>query len=166
MPAKASFIPLIIVIFYVNDEKKVEDILKSKKPIWYVLGAIVVSFTLLAVISHVTYSKSSTMDIVKITPIIYGNAGFVGPFSLGGVIVTMRNNADYSQPVSFYIASRNPSGYEYILNSSLNETLSAHSTMNYTLRYNLQLVNNNTTLYVSAFNQHYISTEKYRITTP
>lgn len=160
------FIPLIIAIFYVKDGRRAEDILRGKKPIWYVLGAIVVVFALIAVMSHMAYSRKGTMEIVRITPVIYGGAGFVGPFGLGGIRITMKNNADYSQPVSFYIVSRNPSGYEYVLNSSLNETLEAHSTINYTLQYSLQSINNGTSIYVSAFNQHYISTKRYRITVP
>ncbi|MDE1870770.1 MAG: hypothetical protein KGI06_00835 [Candidatus Micrarchaeota archaeon] len=160
------FIPVIIAIYYVKEDSAAKDIIRSKKPMLYALGAILAVFASLAILSHASYSNSGSFRIEKITPIIYGKAGFVGPFSLGGVIVTVRSNVDYPQPLSFYIVSRDPGGYEYILNSSLNSTLEPNSSLNYTLRYQLALVNGNTTLYVSAFNQYYIESERYRISVP
>ncbi|MFI5412435.1 MAG: hypothetical protein ACHQX1_00925 [Candidatus Micrarchaeales archaeon] len=165
------FLPLVIAIYYMHDKETTHDLLKSKRPIIYTFSVLIAVFLILALVSHGAYSKEKLIGIGKITPILYGSLGtlangskgIVGPYSLGGLKINVINRANYTQPISFYVASRNPNGWNYILNNSLNVTLPAHSSYNYTVPYRLQLVNNGTRLYIQAFSQYYKVETYYRI---
>jgi uncharacterized membrane protein len=166
------FIPIIIAVYYIHDkEPKPVDLLKDRRPILYSFAALAVVFAMLAVLVHGSYVKENLIGINTITPIIYGQQGpvvggkptIVGPYSLGGLRINVQNNANYTQPISFYLVSRSPNGSEYLLNSSLNVTLRAHSSNNYTLQYQLPLVSNNTQVYIFAFSQYYTASRLYRL---
>ncbi len=165
------FIPLIIAIYYVKEDPSVPDLSKDRMPIVYSLVALALVFSVVAFFAHGSYVASDSLHINKVMPILYGQPGpvvngaqtIVGPYSLGGLRISVENNANYTQPVSFYIVSRSPNGYNYILSSELNMTLGPHSSNNYTLQYRLLLVNNNTRIYVFAFSQYYIASSSYRI---
>ncbi len=158
------FIPIILAIYYVGSkDKRVEDILSNKKPILYVVVLLAIAFATIAILSHGPYIKENLLEISSITPILYGQPGFVGPFSLGGIRVAVINNANYTQPVSFFVVSRSPNGQEYILSPSINSTLTAHSSSNYTLNYQLPGVANSTKIYIFAFSQDYITAKQYQI---
>jgi uncharacterized membrane protein len=165
------FIPVIIAIYYVGEKDRVTDILKSKKPIFYSFAAMAVVFVLIAILIHGPYLNRNLLQIGNITPIIYGQQGPVangrptitGPYGLGGIKIYVSNNAGFAQPVSFYVISRNPNGNNYLLGSLLNVTLQGHSSYNYTLQYQLPLVNSSTKLYIFAFSQYYITSKRYQL---
>lgn len=158
------FIPVIIAIYYIHDkDKRAHDILNDRKPILYAIVVLAVVFALVAVVSHGPYAKSSTIKVDRITPIIYSQPGFACPCELGGLKVDVTNNANYTQPISFYVISRNPDNDEYILSPSLNMALPAHSSYNYTLQYQISPVANDTEVYVFAFSQYYITSERYKL---
>jgi uncharacterized membrane protein len=165
------FIPVIIAIYYVNEKDKVADLLRDRRPILYSVAALAVVFAVLAVIAHGQYVKADELRIGTITPIIYGQQGpivngqstIVGPYSLGGLRINVKNNANYTQPVSFYVISRNPNNYDYILSSQLNMTIPARASTNYTLQYRLPAVSNGTKLYIFAFSQYYTTSREYQL---
>jgi|GEM_PF-975608 uncharacterized membrane protein len=165
------FIPVILAIYYVHDkgaDHKLEDLIKSKKRLVYSVAFLAVLFVAMAVYSHSNYTKKEILSINSITPILYGQAKFQGPFGLGGIRVNVANNGNTIEPVSFYVVSRDPSGESYLLSQSMNATsgpqfLLPGESYNYTLQYQLQLVGNNTRMYIFAFSPDYIATKEYAI---
>ena len=165
------FVPLIIAIYYIHDdrsERKLEDLLKDRKSILYAAIFLTILFVGMAVYSHLIYTKSPTLKINSVLPILYGQPGFTGPFSLGGIKINVVNNGASPEAVSFYIVSRNPDYEQYILSAQLNtstnpQVLMPYSSFNYTLPYQLPLVSNNTKLYIFAFGQDYITSKEYQI---
>jgi uncharacterized membrane protein len=165
------FIPIILAIYYVHDkdtEHKLVDLIKSKRQLIYSVAILTVLFVAMAVYSHATYTKKDLLKVNTITPILYGQAGFTGPFSLGGIRVNVVNNGNAIEPISFYVVSRNPSGQDYILSQSMNATMGPPillpgTSYNYTLPYQLPLVNNNTKIYIFAFSPDYVAAKEYTI---
>ncbi len=166
------FVPVILAIFYVNDKdsnSRLHDIIKSKLPLIYSIAVLAVIFVAAAVYSHAEYVRTDAIKINSILPILYGQPNFTGPFSLGGIRINVANNGSKAEPISFFIVSRYPDGQQYILSSQLNGTstglqvLAPYSSSNYTLPYQLQLVNNNTKVYIFAFSPDYITSKEIQI---
>jgi uncharacterized membrane protein len=165
------FIPVIIAIYYVHEsrqENKLVDLIKDKRPIVYAVVFLVILFAAMAVYSHAVYTKNPILEINSVLPILYGQPGFVGPFSLGGIRINVANNGGSAEPVSFYIVSRSPGGEQYLLSTQLNasvdpQMLPAHTSHNYTIPYQLSLVGNSTKIYIFAFSPDYITSKEYQI---
>jgi len=77
-------------------------------------------------------------------------------YSLNGFIANVTNNANHNETITFYIISRSPNSEGYAMGSLLPQ-LAAESTRNYTVNFQLPLVNNKTRILIFAFSKDYIT---------
>ncbi len=112
-----------------------------------------------AVPLHGSTVSGPGISIEHAWPIISVQQGYYGTqFALIGVRVQLNNTSPYDQNVSFYVVSRSPNNEAYALGSQLNVSR-AHSVSNYTVQYQLPLVDNGTKIMVSAFTPDYTYTK-------
>jgi uncharacterized membrane protein len=149
------YVMLILAVYYTRDWETKEDLLKSRKPIYISAIAIVIAVSAIVVYSHQSYVAQNALKINSIVPILQSQPRLgSGYFSLSGLLVNVTNSNYANETVSFYIISRSPNNEEYILGSQLPQ-ISARSSYNYTLGYQLPLVGNTTQLFVMAFSENY-----------
>jgi len=152
-PYGLTYIPLLLAVYYDKVDKVKGDRIKDKKYIIYGILLIIIVFSIFAIYSHNAYAANKLISINKVYPIIgissYG-------YSLNGFIANMANNANHNETITFYIISRSPNNEGYVLGSSLPQ-LAADSTRNYTVNFQLPLVNNRTKIVIFAFSKDYIT---------
>ena len=158
------FVPLLLLMSYHSDglDKEDKDLMRSKKPMVYSALALVAVIFVVMVSLHSSYASKDTLRINQMLPIIYVNFNnYTGSYqySLGGIRMNVTNNAKSDETVSFLIVSRNPNGEAYVLGTTVN-TLSPMSTANYTLNFQLPMINNNTKLFVVMFSKDYIASKE------
>jgi len=148
-----AYIPLLLAVYYGKRDKNERDKIKDKKYIVYGILLIIVVFSVFAVYSHNEYAANKPLSINKVYPIIgISNYGYF----LNGFVANMTNNAGHNETITFYIISRSPNNEGYVLGSSLPQ-LAADSTRNYTVNFQLPLVNNRTKILIFAFSKDYIT---------
>lgn len=149
------FIPLLLATYY-WEGKEHKDAL-HKKFILPAVVCLVVVFALLGIVAHMQYESSAGLRIAHIYPIISVNNGYGGTqLGLLGFRVIMNNTLGTYQPTSFYMISRSPNDQGYVLGSQLNQSAPNGST-NFTITYQLPLINNSTKVFIAAFSNDYIT---------
>jgi uncharacterized membrane protein len=160
-----SYLPLLIAIYFERPKEihkaahKLHDLAKTTLPIAAVPIALIAFAVILAVPLHNSTINGPGLAIQHAWPILEVQQGYYGTqFALIGVKVELNNTSEYSQNVSFYVVSRSPNNEAYILGSELNVSM-AHTVSNYTINYQLPLVDNGTELLVSGFSTRYTYTK-------
>jgi uncharacterized membrane protein len=161
------YVPIMLLMCYYKDRLDTgeKDILKTKRPMLYSALAIIVIVFVAMLYSHYSYMSEDTFYINQAMPIVY--VGFNNytdqyQFSLGGIFIKMTNNAAHSENVSFLMVSRSPNNEAYILSTTVN-ALPPEGASNYSLDYQLPMVNNSTKLYVVAFSKDYITSKELNV---
>ena len=161
------YVPLLLLMFYHKDRLDTEekDRLKTKKPMLYSALAVVVVVFVAMICLHNSYVSKDTLHINNMMPIIY--VGFNNytnsyQFSLGGIYMNLTNNGRSNETVSFLMVSRSPNNEAYVLGTTV-KTLPPMSTANYTLNYQLPMINNSTKLFVVAFSKDYITSKELNV---
>jgi len=148
-----AYIPLLLVVYYGKGDEGEADRLKDKRYIVYGILLLVIVFSIFGVYSHNAYTANKLIVINKVYPVIgirsYG-------YSLNGFIANVTNNANHNETITFYIISRSPNSEGYAMGSLLPQ-LAAESTRNYTVNFQLPLVNNKTRILIFAFSKDYIT---------
>jgi len=148
-----AYIPLLLAVYYGKRDKNERDKIKDRRYIVYGILLIIVVFSIFAVYPYNEYATNKLLSINKVYPIIgISNYGYF----LNGFVANMTNNAGHNETITFYIISRSPNNVGYVLGSSLPQ-LAADSTRNYTVNFQLPLVNNRTKIVIFAFSKDYIT---------
>lgn len=147
-----------------HDEKNT-DLIRSRKPLLYSFLAVLLISAIVAAYMHSTYTAERTLHINSIMPIVLvnPNASNIYRYALGGMVVNITNNGSSNETVSFLMVSRSPNNEAYVLGMTQKQ-LKPRSFSNYTLSYQLPLINNNTELFVSAFSEDYITSKAINFT--
>ncbi len=162
------FIPIIIAIYYANPSKKLRK-RRSHKGREGIMtrrayAALIVAVLLLAALGaygHAAYSSEKLLRINRVMPIVEIGSQY-GRFSLGGMVINVTNNNAANETVSFLIESRNPSNEGYVL-GSMQKVLAPGETYNYTVSYQLPVIDNNTRIFIIAFSKDYYATNSLRL---
>jgi len=149
------FIPLLIAIYYSENEDKITDLLKNKRPIIYGLAFLLLLCTAVLLYSHGIYSRSNLLKITNLAIVAQKNATF-GQIT-SPIIVNVSNNADKPETIFFYVVSRSPSSIQWFYGSPA-ETIPAHGYHEYTLPYRLPKTSNVTKFYIFVLSNDYILT--------
>jgi len=148
-----AYIPLMLAVYYGKGDEGETDRMKDKKYIIYGILLIIIVFSIFAIYSHNAYVANKLISINKVYPIIgISNYGYF----LNGFVANMTNNAGHNETITFYIICRSPNNEGYVLGSSLPQ-LATDSTRNYTVNFQLPLVNNRTKIFIFAFSKDYIT---------
>ncbi|MDE1825906.1 MAG: hypothetical protein KGH61_05345 [Candidatus Micrarchaeota archaeon] len=152
------FIPILLAV-YASREKEPKDIVRGRLPIAICLAALVAIGMAVAILAHQAYASQPGIRIGSVLPILSVQQGYSGmQFSMIGLRILVNNTSSDNEPISFYIVSRSPNNSEYILRSTLNESM-AHSISNYTVDFQLALVDNSTRIFVEAFSPDYTASK-------
>ncbi|MGA3020391.1 MAG: hypothetical protein ABSD68_00360 [Candidatus Micrarchaeales archaeon] len=155
-------IPLIFAVYYCSSNSK--DLIEKKSYIVYAFAALVLIGVVVAIYSHAAYVENQGIRINSIIPILYiSNATGGNMYRLGGFVANVSNNEPVAENVSFYMTSRSPNNEAYTPGSML-PVLAPGSSRNYTINFQLGLVNNSTRLFVMVFTRDYITSTTLNIT--
>jgi uncharacterized membrane protein len=155
-------IPLIFAVYYCHNSSK--DLIEKKSYIVYAFAALVIVGVIVAVYSHGTYVANQGIHINSIIPIIYvSSTTSRNLYSFGGFIANVSNNEPVAENVSFYMASRSPNNEAYTPGSLL-PSLAPGTSKNYTINFQLSMVDNSTRIFVLVFTKDYITSTVMNIT--
>jgi uncharacterized membrane protein len=144
-------IPLLLAVYY--SENRASDLSKEKRHALYAVIGFSVFALAVAICSNSSYLQQQTLTINRIMPVLYLQNSFNGAyFSLGSLFINVSGTGPTPQNVSFYMVSRSPNFEAYALGSLLPK-LSPNSSYNYTIDFQLPMVNNSTKIFVFAFSK-------------
>jgi uncharacterized membrane protein len=161
------YVPLLLLMFYHKDrlDAAEQNQMKSKKLMLYSALAVILVVVAVMLYAHSSYLSKNTLHIDQLMPVILvgiNNYTRSYQFALGGVFVNMTNNGHSNETVSFLLVSRSPNNEAYVLGTTV-KTLPPMSSANYTLNYQLPLINNSTRLFVVAFSKDYVTSKHLNI---
>lgn len=141
-------VPLLLVVYYFQKTDKINDIAKSKRPILYAFISVIIIAAVVLVYTHSVYKGSGAIDVTQIRSIIAIN-NQTGKYTLSGISVNVSNKMNTSEPILFYIVTRDPDSTTYAP-SSLSKNLGPKENYTYALPINLTDFNSGTKLYIFA----------------
>jgi uncharacterized membrane protein len=158
------YIPILLLMFYHKDRFDAAEQNQMKSKRLMACSAIAVILVVLAVMlyAHYSYMSEDTLHINQMMPVvIVGFNNYTGSyqFALGGIYMNMTNNGQSNETVSFLMVSRSPNNEAYVLGTTV-KTLPPMGTANYTLHYQLPMINNSTKLFVVAFSKDYVTSKE------
>ncbi len=153
------FVPILIYMCYERETRPVRDIIRQKSYIAWAFTILIILSIAIVVYAHSVYVSENRISINYIEPVIYGSSNGL---SFNGIRLSVTNNADRYENVSFFIINRYPPKDGIFLSKNLSH-ISPYSSINYTLNYNVSPVVNKTYIYVMAFSSDYITTKEVTI---
>ncbi len=159
-----AFIPIIIVMCYLNEKDAAPDLLKSKKLLVLAVLLLVITFAVLLAYAHMIYIKQDTLSINSIIPAITRNSSNlqISYYSINGISLNLSNNGNSYESVSFLVLNRYPVKYQIIRASGIGAT-GPRSDREYNLNLSFQSKSDNTSIYVIAYSQDYIIAKEFHI---
>jgi uncharacterized membrane protein len=156
-----AFVPLIIIICYEKDGKGAKDLVRNKKYIAVAFEVLIIASVVLALYAHSVYVSSNTLEIKGITPLVQ-SAQSANSYEINGMRLSLANNDDHYENVSFFIINRYNLKDGIFLSSYLGG-VPPHSIRNYTLNYTAKNITGNTEVYIMAFSTDYIRSGTFGI---
>lgn len=163
-----SFVPILLAMYYVREKEHAKRKEHRKTSAGYAkiaVSALAIIGIASAVYAHWIYTQQNPISIVNSTPIIYVTGQSQSPngysYVLGGILLKAARS-ESAGTVSFYVASRNPDYEEYFLGQMQANANASNKNVtegNYTLDYQLPLIDNGTQLFVVAFSDGYITSK-------
>jgi uncharacterized membrane protein len=145
-----AFIPLIILICYLDrKEKKSMDLIKRKSYIIFAVAIIVIICISIVVYYHMLYARQHILTIN------YANAyinNINGTNTLYKIQINITNSGNKSENVSFLYVTYSPYFGNYTLSPTLSP-ISPHSYQNYSLNVRILNATSKTRLYILAFSK-------------
>jgi uncharacterized membrane protein len=157
-----AFIPLILVLCYHVEKEKLKDTLKNRIYIIAVLAAIALLFLGIIIYGHAIYTKENTLSITHMMPLITGSNG---THTINTIRLSVANNGNSYEQVSFLYVFNNGNSGNYTLSSTLNG-IAPYSTKNYTLDFVIKNVTNRSKIYMMAFSKDYITSQPLNLSGP
>ncbi len=154
-----AFIPLMLVLCYPAQKEKLKDILKNRTYIIAALAAITILFIGIMVYAHGVYTKENTLSITRLTPTLSGSNG---TYTINAIRVSVANNGNSYEQVSFLYVFNSANSGNYTLGSTING-IAPHSTGNYTLNYTIRNVTTGSKIYLMAFSKDYITSRQLNL---
>ena len=157
-----AFIPLILVLCYHVEKEKLKDTPKNRIYIIAVLAAIALLFLGIIIYGHAIYTKENTLSITHMMPLITGSNG---THTINTIRLSVANNGNSYEQVSFLYVFNNGNSGNYTLSSTLNG-IAPYSTKNYTLDFVIKNVTNRSKIYMMAFSKDYITSQPLNLSGP
>lgn len=130
MPAYSLvFIPLLIGIYYFDKNEKQKNLSNNKNLLIYVSISVVILALCIIVYAHSSYLTSNQLSITSTSYNTQKNLT-TGNLIISNIKINIANNANATQPIVFYLVSRNPDFSVYTVDSSM-PTLPPHSNYTY-----------------------------------
>ncbi|MGI0100531.1 MAG: glycosyltransferase family 87 protein [Candidatus Micrarchaeaceae archaeon] len=148
-----AFVPLIIVMCYEKDSGRPRDMLKGRRAIAIACAAIVLAIALSALYVHAIYVKSDTISVNSVMPL---PRRINGTYATYAINLSVSNNGDSYENVSFFVLSGNPGKAAIDTASSLGG-IRPLSQRSYTLNFSAEGVSSNTRIFVMAFSKEYMA---------
>lgn len=161
-----AFIPLVIAVAYLDVKEFPKDAVKSKNYLYLIIGLAAVLIILLIAYSHASYAKANILYIDSATPILHKlpNATNNASYMLSGINITVSNNNNMAENVSFAFINYNPDKDKFVSSLTLN-SIAAHSKRDYILPFNVNAISANAKIYILAFSKDYLITKEININT-
>ena len=151
----ASFVPLLIAVYYSDVKGKAADALKNRRWAVYAIALACILAVVLAVYAHGVYIRSNALSITQISTALEGNAT-TGGYVLRGMSVNLTNNQDKAETVYFYLITRDPDRTANV--TVVYHALPADSYHNYIFGGTyLPGISSDTKLYIFALSNDYIT---------
>jgi uncharacterized membrane protein len=153
-----AYIPLIIAAYFAGSSKAA-DILKSRMPIVYTLGAAGVLAIIALFYYHGVYLSSNTLSITKFVSVAQIQNGST---VVEGFVLQVHSNSSFAKNVSFYILTRDPNELGEVPGYKQGK-VGADSYAVYPIQFIVPYVNGNSQAYIIAFSNDSIASTRFNI---
>jgi len=123
------------------------------------LALIIISIGIVGY-GHTAYTKENTLSITHVVPIVTVSNG---TYTINAINLSIANNGDSYENVSFLYTFNRANNGNYILSSEL-PGIAPHGVQNYTISFVIKKVTNNSDIYVMAFSKDYITSQQLNLT--
>ena len=155
-----AFVPILVAIHYV-DREKIQDKLENSSLIKYTVAFLAVVLVSVLFYADTSYIRANTLAINSVFFTL--NVGHTSSTtSLYSLDVNVTNNGNNTENLLFHVVSRNPNHDAYLVGVPA-YTIPPLTSRNFSLLYNLNHVNKDTSIYVYVLSNDYIQGSEYVI---
>lgn len=153
-----AYVPLLIVVCYLDRKDYPKDLLKSKSYLFLCLALLILLSIVLIWYAHASYIKSNPLSINSASSKLQRALNGSNTYIINSINLNVSNSGNITQNLSFVFINYPPDREGFFQANALKGVM-PHSYQNYELNFSANDIKGDTHVYIFGFDKNYIVTK-------